>query len=35
MTLIADPATGALTGYRWSPKAKPFTIPIAAGRSKS
>lgn len=35
MSLIADPATGALTGYRWSPKAKTSTVPIAAGRPLS
>lgn len=32
MAFTADPATGALTGYRWSPKAKVETCPIAAGR---
>lgn len=33
--LIADPVSGALTGYRWSPKAKTMTVPIAAGRPLS
>jgi hypothetical protein len=32
MALIADPASGVLTGYRWSPKAKTIMTPIAAGR---
>ena len=32
---VSDPATGALTGYRWSRKAKPLTVPIAAGRPTS
>ncbi len=32
MALIADPGTGALSGYRWSPKAKTVVVPIAAGR---
>ena len=35
MAFTADPATGALTGYRWSPKAKIITVPIAAGRPTS
>lgn len=35
MAFIADPATGALTGYRWSPKSKTATVPIAAGRPVS
>lgn len=35
MAFAADPATGALTGYRWSPKAKTNTFPIAAGRPTS
>ena len=32
MAFTADPATGALTGYRWSPKAKTTLCPIGAGR---
>lgn len=35
MGLVADPVTGNLTGYRWSPKAKPVTAPIAAARPTS
>lgn len=35
MVLIADPATGALTGLRWSLKADAVTVPIAAGRPVS
>ena len=35
MVLIADPASGALTGLRWSPKGKVITVPIAAGRPTS
>ncbi|MCX6903248.1 MAG: hypothetical protein NTW03_07175 [Verrucomicrobia bacterium] len=35
LVLIADPAGGALTGLRWGPKAKPITVPIAAGRPSS
>lgn len=35
MAFTADPATGALTGYRWSPKSKNVTVPIAAGRPAS
>lgn len=35
MALIADPASGALIGYRWSPKAKTIIAPIAAGRPTS
>jgi hypothetical protein len=35
MAFTADPATGALTGYRWSPKSKTETVPIAAGRPTS
>lgn len=35
MAFTADPATGALTGYRWSPKAKTTIVPIAAGRPTS
>jgi hypothetical protein len=33
MVLLADPATGALTGLRWSKKAAAITVPIAAGRA--
>ena len=32
MVLLADPVSGALTGLRWSRKAKAITVPIAAGR---
>jgi len=35
MILIADPASGALTGLRWSAKARAITVPIAAGRPVS
>ncbi len=35
MAFAADTATGALTGYRWSPKSKTNTFPIAAGRPTS
>jgi hypothetical protein len=35
MALAADPTTGVLTGYRWSPKAKTKIVPIAAARPKS
>ncbi len=35
MAFTADPVTGALTGYRWSPKSKTSTVPIAAGRPTS
>jgi hypothetical protein len=35
MAFAADPATGTLTGYRWSPKSKPNTVPIAAARPTS
>ena len=35
MLFTADPATGALTGVRWGPKAKSITVPIAAGRPTS
>jgi hypothetical protein len=35
MVFIADPISGALTGFRWSPKAKAITVPIAAGRPTS
>ena len=31
MAFTADPTTGALTGYRWSPKSKTTTVPIGAG----
>ena len=32
MAFAADPTTGVLSGYRWSPKSKTCTVPIAAGR---
>jgi hypothetical protein len=32
MALTADPATGALTGYRWTTKGKRIACPIGAGR---
>ena len=32
MVFISDPSTGALSGFRWSPKGKILTVPIAAGR---
>jgi hypothetical protein len=32
MAFSADASTGALTGYRWTPKGKIITCPIAAGR---
>lgn len=35
MAFTADPATGALAGYRWRPKSKTSTVPIAAGRPTS
>ncbi len=35
MAFTADPVTGALTGYRWSPKSKTSLVPIAAGRPAS
>jgi len=35
MVLIADLVSGALTGLRWSLKAKAITVPIAAGRPTS
>lgn len=35
MAFIADPASGALTGFRWSPKDTTITCPIAAGRPTS
>lgn len=35
MAFTADPTTGALIGYRWSPKSKANNVPIAAGRPTS
>ncbi len=35
MLFVADPASGALTGVRWTRKAKSITVPIAAGRPTS
>lgn len=35
MAFAADPASGALIGYRWSPKSKTAMVPIAAGRPTS
>jgi hypothetical protein len=35
MAFAADPTTGALIGYRWSPKSKLTKVPIAAGRPTS
>jgi hypothetical protein len=35
MAFVADPATGALAGYRWSPQGKERKVPIAAGRPGS
>jgi hypothetical protein len=35
MVLVADPASKALTGFRWSLKARTNTVPIAAGRPVS
>ncbi len=35
MAFTADPASGALNGYRWSPKSKTNIVPIAAGRPTS
>ena len=35
MAFMTDPASGALTGIRWSPKANAVTVPIAAGRPTS
>lgn len=35
MVFVADPASGALIGYRWSLKAKTSIVPIAAGRATS
>lgn len=32
MAFSTDASTGALTGYRWTPKGKIITCPIAAGR---
>ena len=34
MAFTADPATGALTGYRWTTKGKVILCPIGAGRPK-
>lgn len=34
MAFTADPATGAFTGYRWTPSGKIIVCPIAAGRPK-
>lgn len=34
MAFITDPTTGALTGYRWTPKGKTVLCPIGAGRPK-
>ncbi|MGC4017752.1 MAG: hypothetical protein QM755_25020 [Luteolibacter sp.] len=35
IALVADETSGALTGYRWSPKAKTIVAPIAAARPTS
>jgi hypothetical protein len=35
MALAADPTTGALIGYRWTPQSKTKIVPIAAGRPTS
>lgn len=35
MAFAADPQTGALTGYRWSPKSRTVLAPIAAARPRS
>ena len=35
MVFITDPTSGALSGLRWSRKAKAITVPIAAGRPRS
>ncbi len=35
MVFLSDPATGALTGYRWGPKGKAVTVLIAAARPVS
>lgn len=35
MAFSADPVTGAITGYRWSPRSKTKITPIAAARPKS
>lgn len=35
MAFVADPATGALAGYRWSPQGKERKVPIAAGRPRT
>jgi hypothetical protein len=34
MALTADPATGTLTGYRWTSKGKVILCPIGAGRPR-
>jgi len=35
MAFSADPVTGAITGYRWSPRSKTTITPIAAARPES
>ena len=35
MVFLADRTSGALIGFRWSPKAPAITVPIAAGRPTS
>jgi hypothetical protein len=35
MAFSADPSTGAITGYRWSPKSKTKIVTIVAARAKS
>ena len=35
MAFTVDPATGALVGYRWTPKGKIILCPIGAGRPKA
>jgi uncharacterized protein YfaT (DUF1175 family) len=35
MAFTADPLTGVLTGYCWSPKSETNTVPISAGRPTS
>jgi hypothetical protein len=35
VVFLSDPASGALTGLRWSPKGRAITVPIAAGRPTS
>jgi len=32
MVFVADDPGGAITGLRWSPRAKTVTVPIAGGR---